>query len=37
MLALCTYPELLKSNEFPSDAKQRAKRILEGCGGQSVG
>jgi len=37
VLALCTYPELLKSNEFPSDAKQRATRILDGCGGKSVG
>ena len=26
-----THPELLESNEFPSDAKKRAKAILDGC------
>ncbi|KAM9826992.1 alanine aminotransferase 2-like [Neosynchiropus ocellatus] len=37
VLALCTYPELLEDNKFPDDAKQRARRILQACGGQSVG
>ncbi|GFR85582.1 alanine aminotransferase 2 [Elysia marginata] len=37
VLALCTYPELLKSNDFPEDAKAQARRILEGCKGQSIG
>ena len=37
VVALCTYPKLLESNEFPSDAKDRAKRILAGCKGGSIG
>nr|XP_039262873.1 alanine aminotransferase 2-like [Styela clava] len=37
VVALCAYPELLKSNDFPSDAKERAKRLLGGCGGGSIG
>ncbi len=37
VLALCTYPELLNDDKFPSDAKQRAKRILNACAGNSVG
>lgn len=37
VVALCTYPELFNSSQFPEDAKQRAKRILDGCGGHSVG
>lgn len=37
MIALCTYPELLKDPKFPGDAKERAQRILNGCGGQSLG
>lgn len=38
VLALVTYPDLLmKSPDFPEDAKQRAKRILDGCRGHSVG
>ena len=36
-MALCTYPELLKSDAFPQDAKDRALRLLGNCGGQSVG
>ncbi len=36
-MALCSYPELLKSDSFPQDAKDRAQRLLGGCGGQSVG
>ncbi|KAJ8012245.1 hypothetical protein DPEC_G00066680 [Dallia pectoralis] len=37
VLALCSYPELLKDNMFPEDAKNRAKRILQACGGSSIG
>ncbi|XP_069477884.1 alanine aminotransferase 2 isoform X2 [Ambystoma mexicanum] len=35
--ALCLYPELLNENKFPEDAKQKARRILGACGGQSIG
>ncbi|KAM4606026.1 alanine aminotransferase 2-like [Polymixia lowei] len=37
VVALCSLPELLDSPTFPDDAKQRARRILQGCGGQSLG
>ncbi|KAF7657852.1 hypothetical protein LDENG_00021220 [Lucifuga dentata] len=37
VVALCCFPELLDSPAFPDDAKQRAQRILQGCGGQSLG
>jgi len=37
VLALVTYPDLLESSEFPADAKAKAKAILGGCGGGSVG
>ncbi|XP_012672952.2 alanine aminotransferase 2-like isoform X3 [Clupea harengus] len=37
VLALCSYPELLKDGNFPEDAKHRARRILQGCGGESIG
>ncbi|XP_033841915.1 alanine aminotransferase 2-like [Periophthalmus magnuspinnatus] len=37
VLALCAYPDLLEDNKFPEDAKQRARRILAACGGQSIG
>ncbi|XP_046897639.1 alanine aminotransferase 2 isoform X3 [Hypomesus transpacificus] len=37
VVALCSFPELLDSPSFPEDAKQRARRILQGCGGQSLG
>uniref|UniRef100_G3NDB1 alanine transaminase n=1 Tax=Gasterosteus aculeatus aculeatus TaxID=481459 RepID=G3NDB1_GASAC len=37
VLALCAYPELLEDDKFPADAKQRARRILEACGGHSIG
>uniref|UniRef100_A0A8C4HDD4 Alanine aminotransferase 1 n=1 Tax=Dicentrarchus labrax TaxID=13489 RepID=A0A8C4HDD4_DICLA len=37
VLALCSYPELLEDNKFPEDAKKRAKRILQACGGHSIG
>lgn len=37
VVAICTYPALLDSAEFPSDAKDRARRILDGCKGHSIG
>ncbi|KAJ8340142.1 hypothetical protein SKAU_G00347750 [Synaphobranchus kaupii] len=37
VVALCTWPELMDSPAFPEDAKLRAQRILQGCGGQSLG
>jgi alanine transaminase len=37
VVALTTYPALLESPEFPTDAKQRARRVLDGCGGRSIG
>ncbi|XP_036400341.1 alanine aminotransferase 2 [Megalops cyprinoides] len=37
VVALCTCPELLDSPVFPEDAKVRARRILQGCGGHSIG
>jgi len=38
VLALVTFPELISTDEtFPEDAKKRAREILQGCKGQSVG
>jgi len=37
VLALITHPPLLDSEEFPEDAKVRARAILAGCKGSSVG
>ncbi|XP_078066961.1 alanine aminotransferase 2 [Mustelus asterias] len=37
VVALCTYPELFGSPQFPADAKERAQRILLDCGGNSLG
>ncbi|XP_072169047.1 alanine aminotransferase 1-like [Diadema setosum] len=37
VVALCTYPALLDDPQFPPDAKQRARRILDGCKGGSLG
>ncbi|XP_066569796.1 alanine aminotransferase 2 [Amia ocellicauda] len=37
VVALCTCPELLDSPVFPEDAKMRARRILQGCAGKSIG
>jgi len=37
VLALITHPPLLETDEFPEDAKARARAILEGCKGGSVG
>ncbi|KAK0051536.1 alanine aminotransferase 2 [Biomphalaria pfeifferi] len=37
VVALCVYPPLMKDPSFPDDAKQRADRILNSCGGRSLG
>ena len=37
VIALCSYPALLDDPKFPDDAKDRARRILAGCAGASVG
>uniref|UniRef100_A0A8C9ANV7 Alanine aminotransferase 1 n=1 Tax=Prolemur simus TaxID=1328070 RepID=A0A8C9ANV7_PROSS len=37
VLALCVNPDLLSSPNFPDDAKKRAERILQVCGGHSLG
>uniref|UniRef100_A0A3P8YHL3 alanine transaminase n=1 Tax=Esox lucius TaxID=8010 RepID=A0A3P8YHL3_ESOLU len=37
VVALCAYPDLLEDNKFPDDAKNRARRILQSCGGGSLG
>ncbi|XP_048866658.1 alanine aminotransferase 2-like isoform X1 [Brienomyrus brachyistius] len=37
VMALCAYPELLNSSQFPEDAKNRAQTILQSCGGGSIG
>ncbi len=35
--ALCAYPDLLRSEIFPEDVKEKARRLLKDCGGGSVG
>ena len=37
VLAIVTHPPLLESADFPEDAKARAREILKGCKGGSVG
>ncbi|XP_044056151.1 alanine aminotransferase 2-like [Siniperca chuatsi] len=37
VLAVCLYPELLKENSLPLDARQRALELLGACSGGSVG
>jgi len=37
VLALVSYPPLLDDPHFPEDVKSRARVILEGCRGSSVG
>ncbi|XP_077291600.1 alanine aminotransferase 1-like isoform X2 [Arctopsyche grandis] len=37
VLALVAYPPLLDDPRFPEDVKQKARDILEGCRGSSVG
>ncbi|XP_053322526.1 alanine aminotransferase 2 isoform X2 [Spea bombifrons] len=35
--AVCLYPELLNDNKIPEDVKRKAARILQACGGHSIG
>ena len=37
MVALCAAPDLIDQVNYPDDVKQRAKRLLAGCKGSSVG
>lgn len=37
VLAVCLYPDLLDDDRFPEDVKGRARRILQACGGGSLG
>lgn len=37
VLACVSYPQLLQSNDMPSDVKEHAKAILGSCGGGSTG
>ncbi|XP_029646883.1 alanine aminotransferase 1 [Octopus sinensis] len=37
VVTLCVFPDLMTEPNFPSDAKDRAQRILNDCGGKSVG
>lgn len=38
VVAICTDPQkLMNDPQYPDDAKQRASRILDGCGGHSIG
>ncbi|KAL4132551.1 hypothetical protein QTP88_009680 [Uroleucon formosanum] len=37
VLALVSHPELLDDDRYPDDTKERAKTILDGCRGGSVG
>ncbi|XP_072378440.1 alanine aminotransferase 1 [Diabrotica undecimpunctata] len=37
VLALVAYPKLLDDPQFPEDAKERARTILKGCRGSSLG
>ena len=38
VVALCTDPErLMNDPNYPSDAKERARRILDSCSGKSIG
>lgn len=37
VLACCLYPELMEFGNFPSDVVARAKHLLSGCAGQSMG
>jgi alanine transaminase len=36
-MALCAFPNLMNNEEFPSDVKLKAQRLLDCCGGGSVG
>ena len=36
-MSLCVTPYLLDDPKFPEDAKERAKRLLAGCKGHTIG
>lgn len=36
-MALAAYPDLLNSSEFPDDVKEKVRRFLSDCKGNSVG
>ncbi|GBO26387.1 Alanine aminotransferase 2 [Araneus ventricosus] len=35
VLTLCTYPALMTDDRFPDDVKERARNIINACGGNS--
>lgn len=37
MLATCVYPQLFEFSQIPDDVKKRARIILNGCLGSSMG
>ncbi|CAH1270843.1 GPT2 [Branchiostoma lanceolatum] len=37
VISLCVNPDLLNNESFPADARERARRILQGCKGGSLG
>lgn len=37
VLACCLYPDLMSSGNFPSDVVEKAKHLLSGCAGASMG
>uniref|UniRef100_UPI00358EF1D1 alanine aminotransferase 2-like n=1 Tax=Myxine glutinosa TaxID=7769 RepID=UPI00358EF1D1 len=37
VVALCTFPELINQDVFPEDVKRRVRKILDACGGRSLG
>lgn len=37
VLALVSYPELMRDSKFPEDVKEKAQTLLKGCKGGSVG
>ncbi|XP_078690390.1 alanine aminotransferase 2-like isoform X3 [Branchiostoma floridae x Branchiostoma belcheri] len=37
VISLCVNPDLLDNESFPADARDRARRILQGCKGGSLG
>lgn len=36
-IAGCTYPPIMNAPDFPVDIKQKAERLLNSCGGKSLG
>jgi alanine transaminase len=37
VVAACVCPDMMDSCNFPDDVKNKARRILQGCKGKSVG